>query len=527
MTLERLLFWLPVLAAVLGLLVAVARRLPAGNPAWRLVALVLGTAAASGVLAPDGAPWVTGGVFLFAVVIPGRLAGWRDRAVRRQDHVRAARVGALLEVISPHLRNPARTGQQRLFSALALAVRGRMTEADAALAGLREDPAIPGPVRFNATAWLCRLRDDWSLLPPGLGEAPDAGPAEIIYRLRALQEAGARAELVRLYADARDLLGGLRWHGALFVMAACGEAAVVELLLTGPLAELPPPRRAYWRAVTAIAAGSLEAGRAELARLADGPDRLLALDAAQRLAAGAPDALDPEGRALLASEVAALTAAPPLPPASLGRAPVTLTLIGLNLAAYAVEMLSGGAEDSETLFRLGALWPDAVLSGGEWWRLGTALFLHAGPVHLGLNMVALAVLGTRTEVVSGPLATLWIFAAAGLASTGGVLLLAAQGWTAPYLLLGASGAIMGLLGGGLIEWARDWRQHRGAALQGLLGLAMLVVLQVGFDLVTPEVSMAAHLFGFAGGAVAALLCAAAGAGRAPRGPALLRSRQGR
>ncbi len=95
MTLERLLFWLPVLAAGLGLLMAIARRLPAGHPAWRLIALVLGAAGASSVLAPEWAPWETGGVVLFAVLIPVRLAALRDRAVRQQDYVRSARVGRL------------------------------------------------------------------------------------------------------------------------------------------------------------------------------------------------------------------------------------------------------------------------------------------------------------------------------------------------------------------------------------------------------------------------------------------------
>jgi rhomboid protease GluP len=64
-------------------------------------------------------------------------------------------------------------------------------------------------------------------------------------------------------------------------------------------------------------------------------------------------------------------------------------------------------------------------------------------------------------------------------------------------LVGASGCIMGIVG----TWAGLLVRHRHApqAKQRLANVAMIVVIQVAFDLSTPQVSMAAHLCGLIAG----------------------------
>ena len=64
-------------------------------------------------------------------------------------------------------------------------------------------------------------------------------------------------------------------------------------------------------------------------------------------------------------------------------------------------------------------------------------------------------------------------------------------------LVGASGCIMGIVG----AWAGFLMRHRHAAhaRQRLANVVMIVAIQIGFDLSTPQVSMSAHLCGLVAG----------------------------
>jgi membrane associated rhomboid family serine protease len=173
-------------------------------------------------------------------------------------------------------------------------------------------------------------------------------------------------------------------------------------------------------------------------------------------------------------------------------APAVLVFISLNVLAFLIEFFSGGWNDL-ALHRLGALEPFSVLRLGEYWRLVTSLFLHAGPVHLLFNLFALYVLGVPLERSIGSLRFCASYLIAGLGSTVGVVILAQLGLIQATLLVGASGAVMGIVG----AWAGFLLQHRHAprAKQRLQNIFMIVAIQIAFDLSTPQVSMAAHLCG--------------------------------
>jgi len=98
--------------------------------------------------------------------------------------------------------------------------------------------------------------------------------------------------------------------------------------------------------------------------------------------------------------------------------------------------------------------------------------------------------------------TLFVYFAAGIGSTA----FAALTLSANETLVGASGAIFGLVGAQIVLLARGWRRGRSRlAQQRLLTLGLVIVLQAMFDLATPEVSGAAHMAGLVIGAVAAVL----------------------
>jgi membrane associated rhomboid family serine protease len=185
--------------------------------------------------------------------------------------------------------------------------------------------------------------------------------------------------------------------------------------------------------------------------------------------------------------------------------PVVFTLIALNLMMFAAEFALGSTTDPATLHRLGALeWPP-VLIRGEYWRLVTALFLHYGPLHLLFNLYALYVLGPALENAIGSARFAVCYFFAGICSTGGVLLLRVIGFTQADQVVGASGSIMGLIG----AWAGLLVRHRHTpfATRRLQNILLVVVVQVMFDVTTPEVSTAAHLCGLVGGFVSGLILA--------------------
>ncbi len=122
---------------------------------------------------------------------------------------------------------------------------------------------------------------------------------------------------------------------------------------------------------------------------------------------------------------------------------VTYTLIAINVIMF-------GIEQSSSTFELKyALWGDtpfaspyAGVAHGEYYRLLTSMFLHAGITHILFNMWALFVVGPPLEAMLGRVRFTVLYFLAGFA--GSTL---AYAWAGPRTMtVGASGAIFGLFG---------------------------------------------------------------------------------
>jgi membrane associated rhomboid family serine protease len=173
--------------------------------------------------------------------------------------------------------------------------------------------------------------------------------------------------------------------------------------------------------------------------------------------------------------------------------PCVLVFLILNVAAFIAEIILGGPTDPHTLHRLGWLDTDYVLYQHQYWRLLTALFLHYGALHLIVNMFALLVLGPALERQIGSAFFAGCYILSGLGSSVTVVLLAKLHTLNAVQLVGASGCVMGVVG----VWAGFLLRNRHAplAVQRLRNIIMIVLLQIAFDLLTPRVSMSAHLGG--------------------------------
>jgi membrane associated rhomboid family serine protease len=129
---------------------------------------------------------------------------------------------------------------------------------------------------------------------------------------------------------------------------------------------------------------------------------------------------------------------------------ITRFLIFLNVAAFLWEirvagpgMLSGfGGGDIDAVLAAGSLYPYAVLVNHQWWRIFTSAFLHAGLIHIAVNMFSLWVLGQFIESIAGSVRMFIIYMLSLIAAGFGVIY-----FSAPYAAtVGASGAIFGLFG---------------------------------------------------------------------------------
>src|SRR5688572_2648397 len=79
---------------------------------------------------------------------------------------------------------------------------------------------------------------------------------------------------------------------------------------------------------------------------------------------------------------------PMAPIRRLKRLSLTTALLGVILAVFVVELARGGLTDLGVLVDMGAMVPQLV-EDGQYWRLFTAIFLHAGAFHLLFNVYAL------------------------------------------------------------------------------------------------------------------------------------------
>jgi membrane associated rhomboid family serine protease len=194
-------------------------------------------------------------------------------------------------------------------------------------------------------------------------------------------------------------------------------------------------------------------------------------------------------------------------------AKVTKALVAINVAVYVAELVTGGGVDGtgSTIYLHGVLFGPLV-EQGDWWRLLTAAFLHYGPVHLILNMVGLYWFGSLLEERIGAGRYLMLYLVSGLAGSAGALL-----WSNGFLTqtVGASGAIFGILGAGLVlERQRDY-VFGGSALGVIIaGLVFTLVPAFGSS---GNISVGGHIGGLVGGILCALGLTRFGRGHAAYG----------
>ena len=186
----------------------------------------------------------------------------------------------------------------------------------------------------------------------------------------------------------------------------------------------------------------------------------------------------------------------------------TNALIALNVVVYLLQATNGGTltNPAGEVFQQGFLRADKIASG-EWWRLVTNAFLHGSPIHLLFNMLMLWWFGRLLEGLLGTGRFLVVYFLSVLAGSAGALLLAPGSAT-----IGASGAVFGILGAGLVLERHNINVFGGTAL-------LIVLFNLSFTLFTSAsyISIGGHIGGLIGGALAVLVLSRFGRGHAVYG----------
>ncbi len=184
--------------------------------------------------------------------------------------------------------------------------------------------------------------------------------------------------------------------------------------------------------------------------------------------------------------------------------PVTKSLIALNVLVFVV-MLFGGAgfwhSPNTVQLTWGANFAPAT-ADGQWWRLVSAMFLHFGALHLGMNMLALWDGGKLVERMFGAARFLLIYLISGVG--GNLLSLVIQGNDA--VSGGASGAIFGIYGALLVYVWFARLQMQAQEFRWLFwGALLFSALTIVMGYIIPGIDNSAHIGGFATGIVMATL----------------------
>jgi len=179
-----------------------------------------------------------------------------------------------------------------------------------------------------------------------------------------------------------------------------------------------------------------------------------------------------------------------------GNYPATIALIVANVIVFMATIATGsggfGSVGGPMIGDFGLL--GQAVADGEWYRLVTGGFLHAGLLHIAFNMFALYFLGRVLEPSIGTLRFVMIYFSCLLAGSFGAILLSGSN----VVTVGASGAVFGIFGAVFVI-------ARGRGMDDMarqVGIILAINLALTFTIA--GISIGGHL----GGVVAGAICGA-------------------
>lgn len=177
----------------------------------------------------------------------------------------------------------------------------------------------------------------------------------------------------------------------------------------------------------------------------------------------------------------------------------TPVLAWVNIAVFVLMAVAGVSlfdPSAQTLFEWGGAVRGAVIQDGDYWRIVSSCFVHAGIIHLLMNIYGLIMAGALLEPIIG-----WKRLALTYFLTGSIGVMASIAVNDNVVTVGASGAIFGLFGAFLALLFTDYFPKE-ARLEHIKSMAIFIFINILAGVRSKgEIDMAGHAGGLASGII--------------------------
>jgi rhomboid protease GluP len=171
--------------------------------------------------------------------------------------------------------------------------------------------------------------------------------------------------------------------------------------------------------------------------------------------------------------------------------PVVSILVAIHFLLWIlIDVLQFGfAQDIEKL----GIGVNLLVSQGEYWRLITPIFLHAGFAHALFNSFSLVLFGPALEQMLGKVKFIFMYLFAGIIGNIGTFVVNPDAY---YAHLGASGAIFGIFG--VYVYMVLFRKHLIDQANSQI-IMVIFILGLFMTFTRPNINVLGHVFGLIGG----------------------------
>ena len=175
--------------------------------------------------------------------------------------------------------------------------------------------------------------------------------------------------------------------------------------------------------------------------------------------------------------------------------PFTWGFFAINFLLGVLLIILNASQKRELLLDFGAMYSPLIVSG-EYWRLLTAMFLHAGFIHLLFNLIGLVIFGRINERLFGRVKFFGLYVLTGISASSTSYLFNDVG-----ISIGASGAIFGMMGAMISFFVINRRLFGRDGLNTLYGVIILSIINLWFGATIDGVDNWAHIGGLVSGMI--------------------------